>query len=72
MWVLRLENTWEGPTSGDVDDSWRQSSTTWREEGINGRKGKQFPRQQVEAVEVMAKGTPLMAPSGDELEGYNP
>jgi hypothetical protein len=72
MRVLRLANTWEGPTSGDVGDPWQQPSTTWREEGINRRKGGRFPKQKVEAMDVMARGMPLMAPSGDELECYNP
>lgn len=72
MRVLMFTDTWKGPTSSDVGDSWRQPSTTWREERINGRKGRRFPRRQVEVVEVTARGTPLMAPSGDELEDYNP
>lgn len=66
MRVLRLASTWEGPTSGDP---WRQPSPTWREEGNIERNGEHFPKRQVEVVEVTARGTPFMAPSGGELDG---
>lgn len=32
MWVLSMLIPGDGPTLGDVDDSWQQPTPTWREE----------------------------------------
>lgn len=70
MWVLSMVSPCDGPTSNDIDDPWRQPTPMWREKVRKGSYGGCFPKWQVEAIKVPARGTPLMAPSVDEFRRY--
>lgn len=70
--MLSLASPCEGPTSGDVDDPWRQPTPTWREEVRKGSYGRRLPKWQVEAIRVPARGAPLLAPLVDEFRHYIP
>lgn len=70
--MISLVRPCKGPTSGDNNDPWRQPTPTWREEDHNGSYGGRFPRWQVEAIVVPARGTPLMAPLVGESRCYIP